>query len=55
MNKLELFENERAAGYNQFVETWIPNYHYFLDHLPQLLSETNEKNYWWLVVEPGTK
>lgn len=52
MNKLELFENERAAGYNQFVETWIPNYHYFLDHLPQLLSETNEKKL--LVVGCGT-
>jgi tRNA (cmo5U34)-methyltransferase len=43
MNKVEIFENERATGYNQFVETWIPNYHYFLDCLPKLLRETNPK------------
>jgi tRNA (cmo5U34)-methyltransferase len=52
MNKVEIFENERAAGYNQFVETWIPNYHYFLDRLPKLLSETNQKDL--LVVGCGT-
>lgn len=44
MNKVEIFENERAAGYNQFVETWIPNYHYFLDRLPKLLSEASNKD-----------
>lgn len=43
MNKVEIFENERAAGYNKFVETWIPNYHYFLDCLPKLLDETRPK------------
>lgn len=37
MSKVELFENERASGYDQFVETWIPNYHAFLDQLPNLL------------------
>ncbi len=52
MNKVEIFENERAAGYNQFVETWIPNYHYFLDRLPKLLSETIQKDL--LVVGCGT-
>jgi tRNA (cmo5U34)-methyltransferase len=52
MNKVEIFENERATGYNQFVETWIPNYHYFLDRLPKLLSETNQKDL--LVVGCGT-
>lgn len=52
MNKVEIFENERATGYNQFVETWIPNYHYFLDHLPKLLSETTQKDL--LVVGCGT-
>src|SRR6476660_3189131 len=44
MDKVEIFENERAIGYNQFVETWIPNYHYFLGRLPKLLSETNPKD-----------
>ncbi|WP_338791898.1 class I SAM-dependent methyltransferase [Bernardetia sp. MNP-M8] len=52
MNNVEIFENERATGYNQFVETWIPNYHYFLDRLPKLLSETNSKEL--LVVGCGT-
>lgn len=52
MNKVEIFENERATAYNQFVETWIPNYHYFLDRLPKLLSETTQKNI--LVVGCGT-
>lgn len=52
MNNIEIFENERATGYNQFVETWIPNYGYFLDRLPKLLSETNQKDL--LVVGCGT-
>jgi tRNA (cmo5U34)-methyltransferase len=52
MKKTEIFENERATGYNQFVETWIPNYHYFLDRLPKLLSESNQKEL--LVVGCGT-
>jgi tRNA (cmo5U34)-methyltransferase len=52
MNNVETFENERAKGYNQFVETWIPNYHYFLNRLPKLLSETNQKDL--LVVGCGT-
>ena len=52
MNSIEIFENERAKGYNQFVETWIPNYYYFLDRLPKLLSETNQKDL--LVVGCGT-
>jgi tRNA (cmo5U34)-methyltransferase len=43
MSKVEIFEKERASGYNHFVETWIPNYHYFLDRLPKLLSETARK------------
>lgn len=52
MSKIELFENERASGYNQFVETWIPGYNFFLDHLPNLLSETEQKDL--LVVGCGT-
>jgi len=52
MDKVEIFENERATGYDQFVETWIPNYHYFLGRLPKLLSETNAKNL--LIVGCGT-
>ena len=52
MNQVEIFKDERATGYNQFVETWIPNYHYFLDCLPKLLSPINLKDL--LVVGCGT-
>ena len=52
MSNIEIFENERAAGYNQFVETWVPQYHYFLDRLPKLLSDTKQKDL--LVVGCGT-
>lgn len=44
MKHVEIFENERATGYNTFVETWIPNYNYFLDHLPKILRDTKGKN-----------
>lgn len=52
MSKAEIFENERATGYNEFVDTWIPNYNYFLDQLPRLLRETSHKDL--LVVGCGT-
>lgn len=52
MSKIELFENERALHYNQFVETWIPNYSYFMDCLPKILHETEQKDL--LVVGCGT-
>lgn len=52
MSKVELFENQRASNYNTFVETWIPNYHFFLEKLPKLLHQTEEKKL--LVVGCGT-
>jgi len=52
MKTIELFENERATGYNQFVENWIPNYHYFLSLLPKLLQDISQKEL--LVVGCGT-
>lgn len=52
MNNIEIFESTRSTGYDEFVETWIPNYHFFLDCLPKLLSETVNKNL--LVVGCGT-
>lgn len=52
MKKIEKFENERATDYDQFVERWIPNYHFFLDSLPDLLRETYPKKL--LVVGCGT-
>ena len=52
MSNVELFENERATDYNQFVETWIPGYNYFLNGLPKLFTETDPKDL--LVVGCGT-
>lgn len=52
MDKVEIFENQRAAKYNDFVQAWIPNYHYFLSKVPQLLS--NAKNQHLLVAGCGT-
>lgn len=43
MSQTEIFESDRAAGYNQFVDTWIPNYHYFLDQLPRVLHDVEDK------------
>lgn len=40
MKNTELFEGERAAGYDQFTDIWIPGYQYFLDCLPKLLNRT---------------
>lgn len=52
MSKVEIFEKERASNYNQFVEDWIPNYSYFMEKLPKLLSDTDNKDL--LVVGCGT-
>jgi len=52
VSKVELFENERASGYDQFVEAWIPNYQYFLDFLPRLFGDSDPSEI--LVVGCGT-
>ncbi len=52
MHYVEIFENERAAGYDQFVGNWIPGYHYFLGLLPKILKGTANKDL--LVVGCGT-
>lgn len=52
MNKVEIFEKERAMDYDRFVEAWIPNYNNFLDDLPKLLSGSARKDL--LVVGCGT-
>lgn len=52
MNKIEIFENERATGYDQFVQKWIPNYNSFINQLPILLSNIEKKEI--LVVGCGT-
>ncbi len=52
MNKIEIFENERATGYDQFVQKWIPNYNSFINQLPKLLNNIEKKEI--LVVGCGT-
>lgn len=52
MEKIEVFENERAIGYDRFVETWIPFYHQFLDSLPRILRQAVKNEL--LVVGCGT-
>lgn len=52
MNQVELFEGKRAEGYEHFVDTWIPNYHYFIRKIPALFSKTKNKKL--LVVGCGT-
>lgn len=44
MKKIEVFENDRATNYNQFVETWIPNYDYFMHQLPKLIVPITNNN-----------
>ena len=44
MNTVEIFENKRASKYNKFVQTWIPNYDYFIAQLPKLLGHIENKN-----------
>lgn len=38
MDHIEIFENDRAANYDQFVSTWIPNYQFVIDVLPGVLK-----------------
>jgi len=44
MSDIALFENERASNYDNFVHTWIPNYQFFVDLLPKLLDETQDRD-----------
>lgn len=37
---LAIFEGDRAANYDDFVQQWIPNYDYFMSLLPALLRNS---------------
>lgn len=41
---IEIFKNERATGYDSFVQRWIPNYQFFIELLPRLLQNVEPKN-----------
>ncbi|MDH2926028.1 class I SAM-dependent methyltransferase [Lonepinella koalarum] len=41
---IEIFSNERASNYDNFVDNWIPGYHYFLDFLPKILDQNSPKS-----------
>lgn len=43
MNVVEIFEGDRANHYENFVDTWIPNYQYFSSILPSLFRDVKEK------------
>lgn len=47
-----IFQDKRAVKYDQFVEDWIPNYHYFIDLIPTILKNYSSKQL--LVVGSGT-
>ena len=44
MSNLAIFENERASNYDSFVQTWIPNYQFFINLIPKLLNDVSDKN-----------
>lgn len=44
MSNVEIFEGDRATNYENFVNTWIPNYRYFISVVPQLIKEVDDKN-----------
>ncbi len=37
MEKVEIFEGDRATNYDNFVHQWIPGYDYVMETLPRLL------------------
>ena len=41
MKEIELFENERADNYDDFVLTWIPQYQFVMNLLPVILNDAN--------------
>lgn len=52
MSDIATFENERATNYDSFVQTWIPNYQFFIELIPRLFKEVINENL--LVVGCGT-
>ncbi|MCH2215881.1 MAG: class I SAM-dependent methyltransferase [Flavobacteriales bacterium] len=44
MKKVEIFADKRATNYDSFVETWIPNYHYFMSIVPSLIEGAKGDN-----------
>lgn len=53
MSHVEVFENERANNYDQFVETWVPRYQYLLHLLPDLVITHSDQKH-LLIVGCGT-
>ena len=43
MCEIEVFENERAAAYDQFMAMWNSKSHYFLSLLLKLLEDVSNK------------
>lgn len=54
MKYVEIFEGERAANYDDFIQTWIINYQFVIDTLPKLIEQEQPKAKEILVVGCGT-
>lgn len=54
MKHIEVFENERALYYDNFVQTWILNYQFVIDTIPKIVEIENPNATEILVVGSGT-
>ena len=55
MKEVELFENGRAAGYDDLISIWMPHYAYLMELLPGILAKENHTgNHTLLAVGCGT-
>lgn len=54
MKHIEVFENERALNYDNFVQTWILNYQFVIDTIPKIIEIENPNATEILVVGSGT-
>jgi len=54
MQNIEIFENERAQTYDNFIPLWMPNYNYVLDLYPHLLQNNDSGDNKILVAGCGT-
>ncbi|MEM6526082.1 MAG: class I SAM-dependent methyltransferase [Bacteroidota bacterium] len=43
MGDIAIFEKERASGYDNFVQAWIPNYQFIINSIPAILGTTSNK------------
>lgn len=54
MKHIEIFENERASNYDEFIKKWILNYSFVLEVLPEIIDIKQPDAKKILVVGSGT-